>query len=639
MSLSPARLALPAVLLAAAVVLLLQFPARQLSIGCIYLVYAGALAVRRDLWALLLPMLLPLLDFAPDTGWHIVDEIDGLMLITLAFLLGSPWRDPPARRYGGLFLLLLPGLVISAAISAWIGWQGADTPAFANQVDDPLNALRLFKAFVWSLLLMPFLRYGKTSQTMLIGFGLAATGIALIAAYERYLFAGPLNFGSIYRVTSTFSSINTGDGPIDVWLAMCWAGLLLIPFMPVPKLVRLVALPCGMIILYAFIATGSRAPVVAVFIGLMIFFAAMALGSAMHGNGRRYGSVAAGGALVTMLLAGGLFLALKGSNLDSRFATLDTDIATREQHWKESLSLVKTPLESVFGIGLGRYASRFRDDVRQGDVGIYGIGTENGRRFAHLMRKPSEDRGENIYLMQSVRIRTGTSYRVDVKARSREAAPAMLHIGLCERWLLTFANHPGGCEIADIRVIPSAPFLPYQGSIRSGETGGGSGWRTMRLEQVTGLPFRALGRRPVKLMIWTDAGKTGVDFTDLSVTDPWGRNLVRNGHFRAGHEQWFWTTQDHLPFHAKNLLVHGRVEQGWLGLATFGSLLLLALLTRLGQLRRDPLISAALLASLTGLVLTGISVSITDQPRNIMLLLLILALCCLKLPRTKIGAQ
>lgn len=60
------------------------YPAHRLLPALALLAYCTLLWVRPTCWLLLVPALLPLLDFSPWTGWFYLDELDLMLLATAA---------------------------------------------------------------------------------------------------------------------------------------------------------------------------------------------------------------------------------------------------------------------------------------------------------------------------------------------------------------------------------------------------------------------------------------------------------------------------------------------------------------------------------------------------------------------------
>ena len=122
------------------------------------------------------------------------------------------------------------------------------------------------------------------------------------------------------------------------------------------------------------------------------------------------------------------------------------------------------------------------------------------------------------------------------------------------------------------------------------------------------------------MTLFNGAAKSVVDIDNVCLMDSTGKNLIGNGGFSSGMDQWFFATDNHLPWHVKNLWVHLVVEQGVLGVLSVGGLLILSF----GKLARrtlsGDLFAAAVLSGLVGLLVVGIVDSIIDVPRHALLL-------------------
>ncbi|OBV37749.1 hypothetical protein [Janthinobacterium psychrotolerans] len=229
--------------------------------------YFLLLCWRPALWLFVLPALLPVLDLAPWTGWFFFEEIDLLLLLTVA--CGYARWQPSAMRLG-----LSPGarlwlaLATIAALAAMLrGWLWAPLPgdnlnAWNNYLS-PYNSLRLGKAWCWAMLLLPLLRRDGASDGLrrlalpgvLSGLGL----VALCALWERAVFPGVFNMASDYRITAPFSAMHTGGAALDGYLALAlpFAGLWLARAHT--RLMATAALLLLGLALHAALATFSRA--------------------------------------------------------------------------------------------------------------------------------------------------------------------------------------------------------------------------------------------------------------------------------------------------------------------------------------------------------------------------------------------
>lgn len=220
----------PAILLGA---LLWDYPFQPLAAALLAGVYCALLCWRPRLWLLLVPAALPWLDLSPWSGRFYIDELDLMLLATLAICYWRQAATPPDSRLPRAAAALLVLVAASTAVAAWRGlqpWEAPDLNSYASYLS-PYNSLRVAKGMLWALLLLPLLRRaggatGITAQLlpgMLLG--LLFTGLAVMS--ERALFPGLLNFSADYRPTAPFAAMHTGGAALDAYLAMsmpfvCW---------------------------------------------------------------------------------------------------------------------------------------------------------------------------------------------------------------------------------------------------------------------------------------------------------------------------------------------------------------------------------------------------------------------------------
>ncbi|MBB5606496.1 MULTISPECIES: hypothetical protein [unclassified Janthinobacterium] len=189
-------------------------------------VYFLLLCWRPALWLFCLPALLPVLDLAPWTGWFFLEEIDLLLLLTVACCYWQLHKRPatlslsPAAR---LWLLLCCLAWLAALLRGLLPLPPWDANAYNNYLSS-YNSLRLGKAWAWAMLLLPLLLHdaghGGWRRYALPGL---LTGLALVAGcalWERAAFPGLLNLSSDYRITAPFSAMHTGGAALDGYLAL-----------------------------------------------------------------------------------------------------------------------------------------------------------------------------------------------------------------------------------------------------------------------------------------------------------------------------------------------------------------------------------------------------------------------------------
>ncbi|MBG6221018.1 MULTISPECIES: hypothetical protein [unclassified Janthinobacterium] len=186
-------------------------------------------------WLFCVPALLPVLDLAPWTGRFFLEEIDVLLMLTVAcgyWRLGGPAQSaamqlaPCARAC----LLLCTLAWLAALLRGVLPLPSLDVYAWDNYLS-PYNSLRLGKAWAWSMLLLPLLlRDGDASalrRYALPGMLAGLAMVSLFALWERAVFPGLMNLSSDYRITAPFSAMHTGGAALDGYLALSlpFAGL------------------------------------------------------------------------------------------------------------------------------------------------------------------------------------------------------------------------------------------------------------------------------------------------------------------------------------------------------------------------------------------------------------------------------
>ena len=227
--------------LAAGAGLAVHHPLLPLAALAAFTLWCVAVAWRPGIWLFVVPALLPLLNFAPWTGWLAFEEFDLLLLGVAAgghahLLLAQPLAlDRPARMsrqravfvglaaaFTALGLVALQRGVASAPASAtgdlWLsGFQG---------YTDPLNSWRVFKSLLHAALLWPLLRRevqrdAATAARRLAAGMLAGLAVVTLAVvWERTAYPGLWNFSSRYRTTALFWEMHVGGAAIDAYLAL-----------------------------------------------------------------------------------------------------------------------------------------------------------------------------------------------------------------------------------------------------------------------------------------------------------------------------------------------------------------------------------------------------------------------------------
>ncbi len=586
------------ILLALAGFALFDFPYGRVLLAIGLAVYAGVLLKWPNVWLVAVPAALPLLDLAPWTGRFFLDEFDLLMLVTAAALF---LRRQPRRAVLPAAWPLLAMWLAALAISALLG-LGVPPPVDANAFSSywsPYNSLRVAKGFLWGGLIFLWLRQGQLEagtlgRRLALGMGLGLLGVGLVGLWERWLFAGFADANHTYRIVSTFSSMHTGGGHIEAYLAAAlpflWLGMARLRTLPL-------TLPVMALTVYVTLFTVARGGVLALGV-VLLTLAVASLRLAWHSGRRRQAAIPVG---VLALLAAGLLAGIGGGYFQQRLAQTGQDWQIRVDHWNQAIAMVDgTPMAQLFGMGLGSFPRVY---LERGPVdkqpATFGFVTEQDNTFLRL------GAGDTLYYAQRVAVRAAESYHLELDARSRKAG-ARIEAPVCEKQLLNSRR----CVWIAFDVPGDGQWHRLTHDFSSAEVGIEDGLR----------------RPPVELFLYYP-GKAGLmDVDNLRLQDRTGADLLGNGGFSQGGDYWFFKTHSHLPWHIKNVWVHVLFEQGWLGLSLFVGLIGFALIRLSRAAWRGQRLAWAWLASLLGLLTVGLFDSLLDTPR---LATLLVALCLL----------
>lgn len=187
---------------------------------------------------MLVPAVVPVIGFAPWTGWITFEELDLLVLAlaaggyaALALTASShkpvPWRYR-ALRWRAAVRVLLAVFGLSVGIAVWRGFEQAGGLQFGfwQGFQEPMNSLRAGKSFALVLLLLPLwqkasdLRPAAVQRLARAAWVVALLLTTLGAVWERWVYTGLTDFSSDYRTTSWFWEMNVGGASLDGALAL-----------------------------------------------------------------------------------------------------------------------------------------------------------------------------------------------------------------------------------------------------------------------------------------------------------------------------------------------------------------------------------------------------------------------------------
>jgi len=600
---------------------LYYYPVAAVWLGLFLIGYTALLVYFPYAWLIVIPALLPLMDFAPWTGRFFFDEFDLLILTTLAFYF---WQKPKRHNRSLLSMptiLLLTVFSLLYAVSLFKGvlpLPELNANAFNNYYSN-YNSLRAGKGYIWSLLLLPLLqltvrRYRYAPRYFAYGVLLGLTGVAVFAIIERVVFAGLFDFASDYRISALFSSMHAGGGHIESYLMLSLPFITLLFVNSARGLrSRLLGIALFIISLYALLATFSRGG----YMGFVIGFAVLLL--ALLVCFRKQWHVTKRSLLVLPLLAITLLMAmpvLRGSMIQQRFNVIGQDRDSRMHHWSDALAMRDGNVATtLFGMGLGSYPRTFFWlNTEDAHPATYEIANENGNNYLRLRG------GDALFIGQYLTIEAHTPYRLVLDVRS-EAGKLALSASLCEKSV----QYSLRCSSAAVATSKN-DWVHAEQVINSHDVG----------EPVAG----GLLKRPIQLTFYNGNG-TGklLDVDNVQLIDATGANVLANGGFTQGSDFWFFAAEKHNPWHIFNFWVHLLFDQGWLGLSVFMLLFANAIYTLCRQLPRQNVFAAILLSCFSGFMVVGFVDSPFDAPRLTLLFFLLMFLALMRTPRSWAGMQ
>jgi hypothetical protein len=407
--------------------------------------------------------------------------------------------------------------------------------------------------------------------------------------------------------------MHTGDQHIDAYLAAA------LPLVGVLLLMRprSVCAPAAAVLWgaagYAALVTYSRATYVACALAVAVAWLGY-LVARRSASSRRARPPWRAAAATAMAGAGALIavLAVDVPYARARFETLTPDLEIRLAHWRDALS-ARDPgaLTSVLGVGLGTFPRTYWERNSAGAVpALFRFLAEDGDTYLSLRR------GDSLYFGQRVSLAPNATYRFSFDARTHGAGTRIV-VPVCEKSVL----YSFDCRWPTIDISgPRGRWTHYETNIRTdgqGRERGRAGW---------------LSRRPVELALYYQSGPGALDIDNVRLFDPSGRDLIANGDFSRGGERWFFSVDNHLLWHEKNLFVHLLFEQGWLGLIAFVALAAVAVATLGRETWRGDRLAPLLLAALVGFHGVGLFGTLLDAPR-LALLCFMLLFAAIALPR------
>jgi hypothetical protein len=286
--------------------------------------------------------------------------------------------------------------------------------------------------------------------------------------------------------------------------------------------------------------------------------------------------------------------ALGGYQIEDRFGRVTRDLDVRQAHWAKVVQSIEGGFEKrLLGNGIGRfpglYISAHPGEVS--NVGSFTVAGGNRDKQLHI------GGGRDLVFGQRVAVDPHTIYTADIRLRSEREG--RLVVSLCERNILYPTEFVRPCVSGTISLESTGgEFVQQTIDIDSGKIGGSGILK--RWPTIFTLQYPVLD------------SVIQIDSINLSTN---GFNLLQNGSFSAGLDNWFYYYDyAHLPWHVKNLFLQVWFELGWLGLGFFVTLLGLLVKTTFGKHAADTLVPVYVVGVMT-VCLFGLFGSPLDSAR------------------------
>ena len=582
-------------------VALFRYPFAQIPLSLGLIIYAAVLYRYPSVWLAAVPALLPVFDLAPWSGWFFFDELDFVVLATLAIGL---WKnDAPsieARPMPRLRSLAVALLALSYAVSLSIGLlplDPLDVNAFSNYYSR-YNSLRMSKGFFAALgLFLLFLRQrhdeSLAARNLVVGMVLGTAGTVVAVVWERFRFSGLWDFASDFRVTATFSGMHNGGNDLEAYLVLAQPFIVAAMILQRHWLAALGGIGLFLFSTYSLFVTFSRAGLLAIAVNGMFLAVGLAVSLRRRRGLLNPRALVIGTALATAVLLL-VSLVVGGRYFQARLERAKKDWDYRVLQSQKTVEMMQPGwLTAWFGMGLGRYpATVYQRNLLKNRPAAYRFEAERGNNFLRLYP------GNRLYFGQWIGgIRRFDKYQLSFIARAHGQGALSTYI--CEKTL----QYSFQCANKSFSLAATDAWLEHKAEIDVGLVGA--------KDEIGGW----LSLRPVEFALANGSKQAVFDVDNVRLLDSTGNNLLANGDFTGGADRWFFTVDDHTPWQNWNHWVHLYFEQGWLGVLAFLFFVTYLFGRLVKQIIDGDWLASIALAAVSSFLAVGIFGYLFDTPR------------------------
>jgi len=588
---------------------LFRYPFAHIPLTLGLLLYATLLYRYPSAWLAVVPALLPVFDLAPWSGWFFFDELDFVVLLTLAMGLWQsdiPSIEPrPVPRLLSLAVVLL---TLSFVVSLMIGLlplDPLDGNAFSNYYSR-YNSLRMSKGFFEALgLFLLFLRQRHddvlAARNLVIGMVLGTVGTVIAVVWERFRFSGLFDFASDFRVTATFSGMHNGGNDLEAYLVLAQPFIVAAMILCRNSLATLGGIGLFLLSTYSLFVTFSRAGLLAIVVNGIFLAVGLAVSLRRRRGFLNPRALLVGTALGTVVLLL-VSLVVGGRYFQARLDRAKKDWDYRVLQSQKTVEMMNPDWQSRwFGMGVGRYpAIVYQRNPLNNRSAAYRFESERDNTFLRLYP------GNRLYFGQWISgIKPFDIYQLSFTARAH--GQGSLSTYLCEKSL----QYSFQCANKSFALAPSEAWLEQKAEIDAGLVGakeGLGGW---------------LSLRPVEFSLANSSKEAVFDVDNVRLLDATGKNLLANGNFEGGMDRWFFTVDDHTPWQNWNHGVQLYFEQGWFGVMAFLFFVTYLFCRLVKQIGEGDWLASIALAGVASFLSVGIFGFLFDTPRMALIYFLI----------------
>lgn len=286
-----------------------------------------------------------------------------------------------------------------------------------------------------------------------------------------------------------------------------------------------------------------------------------------------------------------VMVGIQSSQMSERFSQVSDDFKTRWDHWQDitELRTPDSPIKSMFGEGSGTMAKRYyMNHFDKRDLPTFSWNEDEDRTYLTLG-------AGNYKFFQKMILHSQTGYTLSAYLKAQSLKDS-LTIQFCRRHILVPLDAwQGDCPSVTFRPKTTEwEFFDWHFDSKT------LGTITHQLNWPVAIEIINTGNNPIN-----------IDFIELS-----RNNTIQNNSFDDQLKSWFWAVDaDHLPWHTKQLLLHIWLEQGWLGLILFFSLIGLGFHRQFDLMKRGKEIPIAFIPTLTGILCLGLTDTFIDEPQ------------------------